>query len=174
MLCQDCNKKEATVHLTQETGKEKVMLHLCQECAHKRGFRNPLEGVPFPLAEFLAGMMSQTKIKKPEKAVEASCSLCGMSFSDFTKVGRLGCGNCYLTFRSQLNELLRKVHGSTTHRGRFPHSQKDVMRPLWEESKLHEELKRAIQDEDFERAAELRDRIKALADTEQSPSGKGE
>lgn len=162
MQCQDCGKKEATVHLTREVDNQKVTLHLCAECAEKRGFRNPLEGVPFPLAEFLSGMLSQTKTKKSEKATEVSCSVCGMSFSDFTKVGRLGCGNCYLTFRSQLNDLLRKVHGSTTHRGRFPHSQKDVMKPLWEESKLQEELKRAIQEEDFERAAELRDRIKSL------------
>jgi len=163
MLCQDCGKKEATVHLTQEAGKEKVVMHLCIECAEKKGFRNPLEGVPFPLAEFLASMLSQTKTKKSEKTTELSCSVCGMSFSDFPKVGRLGCGSCYLTFKSQLNDLLRKVHGSTTHRGKFPHLQKDVMKPLWEESKLQEELKKAIQEEDFERAAEIRDRIKSLA-----------
>jgi protein arginine kinase activator len=163
MLCQDCHKKEATVRVTREIDKQKIDLHLCAECAEKRGFRNPLEGVPFPLAEFLSGMLVQSKTKKTEKTAEERCSVCGMSFSDFSKVGRLGCGNCYLTFRGQLNDLLRKVHGSTTHRGKSPHSGKDVMRPLWEESKLHEELKRAIQDEDFEKAAELRDRIKALA-----------
>jgi protein arginine kinase activator len=163
MLCEDCHKKEATVRVTRETDQEKVDLHLCKECAEKRGFRNPLEGVPFPLAEFLSGMLTQSKAKKPEKSTEERCSVCGMSFSDFSKVGRLGCGNCYLTFRGQLNDLLRKVHGSTTHRGKSPHSGKDVMRPLWEESKLHEELKKAIQDEDFEKAAELRDRIKTLA-----------
>jgi protein arginine kinase activator len=164
MLCEDCHKKEATFHLTREKGKEKFDLHLCQECAEKRGFRNPLEAAPFPLAEFLSGMLIQSKTKKTEKATEERCSVCGMSFSDFSKVGRLGCGNCYQTFRGQLNDLLRKVHGSTSHRGKFPHSRKDVMRPLWEESKLQEELKRAIQDENFEKAAELRDRLKALVE----------
>lgn len=163
MLCQDCGKNEATVHMTQEMGSEKTDLHLCEECAKKRGFRNPLEGVPFPLAEFLASMLSQAKEKKPSKEAETACSVCGMSFSDFTRVGRLGCGNCYVTFRRQLDDLLRKVHGTTQHRGKFPHSRKDVMKPLWEESKLQEELKRAIKDEDFERAAQLRDQIKSLA-----------
>ncbi|MCK4404496.1 MAG: UvrB/UvrC motif-containing protein [candidate division Zixibacteria bacterium] len=163
MVCQDCGKREATVHLTQVINNKKVELKLCQECAEKRGFRNPLEGVPFPLAEFLASMLSQTQREKPSKEPEAVCSACGMSFSDFSKTGRLGCGNCYLTFRSQLNDLLRKVHGSTQHRGKFPHTTRDVMKPLWEETKLHEELRKAIQEEDFERAAQIRDRIKALA-----------
>jgi len=162
MLCQDCGKREATVHLTQVVNQQKVVLNLCRECAEKRGFRNPLEGVPFPLAEFLASMLSQTKMKKPSQGADLVCSACGMSFSEFTKIGRLGCGSCYLTFRSQLTDLLRKVHGSTQHRGKFPHTTGDVMKPLREERKLQEELKKAIQEEDFERAAQLRDRIKAL------------
>ena len=163
MLCQDCGKREASVHLTQVVNNQKVALNLCRECAQKRGFRNPLEGVPFPLAEFLASMLSQTQVKKPSKEPEVVCSACGLSFSDFAKTGRLGCGNCYLTFRSQLNDLLRKVHGSTQHRGKFPHTTKNVMKPLWEETKLQEQLKKAIEEEDFERAAQIRDQIKALA-----------
>ena len=163
MVCQDCGKREATVHLTQVVNNQKVALNLCRECAEKRGFRNPLEGVPFPLAEFLASMLSQAQMKKPSKGLEVVCSACGMNFSDFTKTGRLRCGNCYLTFRSLLNDLLRKVHGSTQHRGKFPQTTRDVMKPLWEETKLQEDLKKAIQEEDFERAAQIRDRIKALA-----------
>lgn len=163
MLCQDCGKKEATVSLTQVINDQKVVLNLCQECAEKRGFRNPLEGVPFPLAEFLSSMLSQAKTKKPGKVAEEVCSFCGMSFSDFTKTARLGCSNCYLTFKNQLNDLFRKVHNSTQHRGKFPRTIKGVMKPLWEETKLHEELKKAIQEEDFERAAQIRDQIKALA-----------
>lgn len=163
MLCQDCGKRDATVHLTQVINDQKVVLNLCRECAEKRGFRNPLEGVPFPLAEFLASMLSQTQREKPSKESEAVCSTCEMSFSDFTKTGRLGCGNCYVTFKSQLNDLLRKVHGSTQHQGKFPHTKRDVMKPLWEETKLQEELKKAIKEEDFERAAQIRDQIRTLA-----------
>jgi protein arginine kinase activator len=163
MLCQDCGKKEATVQVTLQSKNQKVTLNLCQECADKRQFRNPLEGVPFQLAEFLASMLSQAQTKKPSKEAEATCSECGMGFSDFAKSGRLGCGNCYLTFRSQLNDLLRKVHGNTQHRGKFPRTTEDVMKPLWEENKLQEELKKAIEQEDFERAAQLRDQIRTLA-----------
>jgi protein arginine kinase activator len=163
MKCQDCGKREATFNLTQVINDQKVVLNLCQECAEKRGFRNPLEGVPFPLAQFLAGMLKQAQVKKPSSEAEVSCPVCGLSFSDFAKVGRLGCGNCYVTFRTQLEDLLRKVHGSIQHRGKFPQTKGDVMKPMWEENKLHEELKRAIQQEDFEKAAQIRDRIRALA-----------
>ncbi len=162
MLCEDCGKTEATVHLTQVVNDEKVELHLCRECAEKRRFHTPFEGVPFPLAEFLAGMLDQSLVKKPGKVSDTKCSTCGMLFSDFAKTGRLGCGDCYSTFKRQLNDLLRKIHGSTQHRGRGPFTPGDVMRPLREERKLQEELKKAIQEEDFEKAAQLRDRIKAL------------
>ena len=163
MLCTDCGKREATVHLTQVVNDEKVELHLCRECADKRRFHTPFEGVPFPLAEFLASMLDQSLVKKPSKASRTRCPTCGMSFSDFSKTGRLGCGNCYATFKSQLDDLLRKIHGSTQHQGRVPFTQNDVMKPLREERKLQEELKKAIQEEDFEQAAQLRDRIKALS-----------
>jgi protein arginine kinase activator len=163
MLCQDCGKKEATVHLAQVVNDEKVELHLCRECAEKRRFHTPFEGVPFPLAEFLASMLDQSLIKKPSKVSDTKCPTCGMYFSDFSKTGRLGCGNCYATFRVQFNDLLRKIHGSTQHRGKVPYMPGDVMKPLREERKLHEELKKAIDEEDFEKAARLRDRIKALS-----------
>ncbi|KPL03536.1 MAG: hypothetical protein AMJ73_06500 [candidate division Zixibacteria bacterium SM1_73] len=163
MLCQNCGKKEATVHLTQVVNDEKVELHLCRECAEKKRFHTPFEGVPFPLAEFLASMLDQSLIEKPSKVSDKKCSTCGMRFSDFSKIGRLGCGNCYVTFRSQLNDLLRKIHGSSQHRGGVPFTPGDVMKPLREERKLQEELKKAIQEENFEKAAQLRDQIKALS-----------
>jgi protein arginine kinase activator len=163
MLCQDCGKKEATVHLTQIVNDEKMELHLCRECAEKRRFHTPFEGAPFPLAEFLASMLDQSLIKKPSQVSDTKCPTCGMFFSDFSKTGRLGCGNCYATFRVQFNDLLRKIHGSTRHLGKVPHMPGDVMKPLRDQRKLQEELKKAIEEEDFEKAARLRDRIKALS-----------
>jgi protein arginine kinase activator len=115
------------------------------------------------LAEFLSSMLDKNLIKKPSEISDKKCPTCGMQFSDFSKTGRLGCGNCYLTFRSQLNGLLRKIHGSTQHRGKVPFTPGDVMKPLREERKLQEELRKAVEEEDFEKAAKLRDRIKALS-----------
>jgi protein arginine kinase activator len=166
MLCDDCGKKEATIQLTQIINKEKMTLNLCQSCADKRGFHSPFEGVPFPLAEFLSSMITPLSDigKKPVARTEKEikCANCGMSFSQFASKGRLGCGNCYKSFRTQLKDLLRKIHGSDRHRGKIPNLPGMEMEHLKEERKLQEELKKAIDEENFEMAAQIRDKIKNI------------
>ncbi len=163
MLCQDCGKKEVVVHLTQIINNEKVTLDLCDECAEKRGFHSPLQGASFPLGEFLASIMDKELLKKSKKDKEERCPVCGIAFSDFGKAGRLGCGKCYKVFRDELRDLLRKIHGSDLHRGKIPPAYGDVMKPIRDEKRLEEELRKAIESENFEMAAEIRDKIKGLA-----------
>ncbi len=162
MLCQDCKKKDATVHLTQIVDNEKVTVNLCKECADKRGFHNPFEGPVFPLTQFLASMAGQLSEKKLPKD-ERKCPVCGNGFSDFSKIGRFGCGSCYTTFRKEISELIQKIHGTSTHKGKTPQTPSgEIMKTLQEEKKLQDELKKAIEKEDFEKAALIRDRIKTL------------
>lgn len=167
MLCQDCKKNESTVHLTQVVNNKKVVLNLCKDCAEKRGFHSPFENVPFPLAEFVTGMMgisgSGTKSKKTKALASRKCPSCGMTFETLGKTGRFGCGKCYVTFGSELNDLLRKIHGSNEHRGKIPSGASESSKPLREDMRLREELKRAIEQEDFETAAVIRDKIKELS-----------
>jgi protein arginine kinase activator len=167
MRCDDCHKAEASIQVTQIVNNEKMTLNLCQKCAEKRGFRSPFEGVPFPLAEFLSSMISPPGTETGKKTTaktdkETRCPNCGMSFSDFARRGRLGCGSCYKTFKPQLKDLLRKIHGTDIHRGKIPHLPGEEMESLKEERKLQEELKKAIDEEDFELAARIRDKIKVL------------
>lgn len=172
MLCQDCGKRESTVHFKQIINNQKVELNLCRQCADKRGFHNPIQGMPFPLAEFLASMVSTTSPteKKRGRQPDPKCNFCGLSFSEFSKQGRFGCGQCYTAFRAQLTDLLRKIHGSNQHQGKFPSTKDDVMQPLREERKLQDELKKAIFAEDFEKAALIRDRLRTLTGKQQSRS----
>lgn len=163
MLCQDCGKREATVHLTQIINNEKITLNLCDECAEKKGFHSPLGGSAFPLAEILSSIMDKGVLKDSKELKGQRCPKCGIAFSDFGKAGRLGCGNCYKAFRDQLRILLRKIHGSDLHRGKIPPAYGDVMKPIREEKKLEEELQKAIESENFEMAAQIRDKIKALS-----------
>lgn len=171
MLCQDCKKREAQVHLTQIVNNEKASLSLCKECAAARGFHSPLDNVPFPLAEILSGMAAnlpaQTSATKGETI---TCSSCGLTFDDFTRQGRFGCGKCYDAFRNRLEPIMRKIHGASLHRGRgpiLPVDEDETVESVSvkEEERLETELKRAIESEDFERAVELRDKLKALRES---------
>jgi len=166
MLCQDCKKREAQVHLTQIINNEKLSLSLCKECAAARGFHSPLDNVPFPLAEILSGLAQSgpgpTKIEPKD---DVACQGCGLTFSEFTRQGRFGCGECYAAFRARLEPIMRKIHGASLHRGRNPEYVKvddTAALPIKEEERLESELNKAIRAEDFERAAELRDKLKAV------------
>lgn len=162
MKCENCGNKEATVHLTQIQEGQKVQLNLCKECARKKGFGNPLDDVPFPLAEFLAGMVKDGTTETGEQVGDLECPGCGMKFVEFSKIGRFGCGRCYRAFEKPLEDLFRRIHGSTIHRGRTPRSRSGPKTPLAEEIKLKEELRQAIENENFEEAASIRDRLRAL------------
>ncbi len=162
MLCQDCHKNEATVHLTQIINNKKVELNLCKSCAEKRGFHSPFEKMPFPLAQFLTGMLKEKGEITRNGLQTLKCPNCGMTFTEFSKMGRLGCGSCYTAFRTQLKDLLRKVHGSNEHRGKTPSTTVKELKPIREERKLKEQLRQAIEKEDFETAAIIRDKLKEL------------
>lgn len=170
MKCQDCQKREALVHMTQIINNEKTTLHLCQKCALARGFHSPLDNVPFPLAEILTGIAStgpKLGFHQEDDGPRLVCDNCGLEFSEFTRQGRFGCGSCYKAFRSRLEPIMRKIHGNSLHRGRGPIVNKENLEnsdvlPVKEEERLEEELTKAILSEDFERAAEIRDKLKTI------------
>lgn len=161
MLCQDCKKQEATVHFTQIVNNEKIALSLCKDCAAKRGFHSPLGNVPFPLSDLISGLIEQSPQKKTD-IPDITCSRCGLTFEQFTHQGRFGCGECYNAFRSRLEPIMRKIHGSSLHKGKVPVSGDGDPIPVREEERLEDALKKAIESEDFERAADLRDKLKAV------------
>lgn len=179
MTCQDCKKREAQVHLTQIVNNEKMSLSLCKDCAAARGFHSPLDNIPFPLAEILSGIAAATPGAKSAKAAEPIiCSGCGQSFEEFTKLGRFGCGECYKAFRDRLEPIMRKIHGASLHRGRGPanpptEESADMPVTVKEEERLEQELKKAIETEDFERAAEIRDKLEDIRTSLEVESNKG-
>lgn len=168
MLCQECKNAQASVHVKKREGDEEVSVHLCRACAKKMGWENPLADVKFPLAEFISGMMLEQTAgagaTPAAKDASEKCSECGLSFEEFARTGRLGCGHCYESFRTPLQELLRRIHGGTQHQGRHPSgipqpAKTSKARTL---RQLKAELDRAIAEEDFEKAATLRDQIHAM------------
>jgi protein arginine kinase activator len=157
MLCCICKEKEATVHLTQIAGDKMQSLDMCEACAKTKGVNDP---AGFSLAGLLLGLGASQEIEHAAGGVELKCPRCGFTQADFKKAGRLGCPDCYKTFAEALEGLLKTMHKGTRHVGKVPDSlrwNRDLSDRL---TLLQQKLSKAVEEEDFEEAAILRDEIK--------------
>lgn len=158
MLCGLCKKKEATVHLTQIAGDKIQKVDLCEECAKEKGVNDP---AGFSLADMLLGLGASQEMEEASGDAELSCPNCGFTQADFKKTGRLGCSDCYQTFADGLEALLKSMHKGTRHVGKVPaglRKTQDLQKRLVD---LEGQLATAIEAENFEQAALLRDDIKS-------------
>jgi protein arginine kinase activator len=159
MLCNICNKKEATVHLTEIVNEQVTKLNLCEDCAREKGAEMEEH---FGLSELLAGLTDMGTAMEPETAVAIKCPNCGMTYQNFRKLGRLGCSICYDAFKKELAPLLKRIHGSDRHVGKVPLKGGKTIRDTRTLQDLKMQLEKAIQTEEFEEAAKLRDKIRDL------------
>jgi protein arginine kinase activator len=160
MECDHCGENEAVIHLTQIVNNQMSTFHLCEACAAEKGLEPGVNVGNFPLTDFLAQMG-----KSGAEAVGADgpCGFCGMRLDDFKKTGRLGCPHCYSTFEGHLRGLLRRLHGGTQHVGKVYLPPDPSAAERQEQlAGLKRKLDKAVASEDFERAAQLRDKIREL------------
>ena len=166
MVCDSCKQSQATVHLTEIVNDQMTELHLCETCANQKGAQMETQ---FGLSDLLAGLADLGKTQEVEEEVSGkTCPNCGMTYEDFRKVGRLGCSECYATFKRSLTNLLKRIHGSTHHVGKTPVR---LVKPSKGKSELHDlkkRLERAIDLEEFEEAARLRDQVRELEQHERA------
>lgn len=167
MLCQMCGQHPATTHIKTIVNGKLTQAHLCADCAKKQGYGNLFADWGSGFGSLLSGFMGSAA---PARQV-TRCPGCGASFEDITRSGKIGCAECYHTFRGQLLPIIQRIHGTAQHKGKVPGS--SALRgtdtnnkivaveetPLEEKKRL---LKQAIETQDFERAAVLRDEIKEL------------
>lgn len=178
MLCDICGKNPASVHLTEIIDEQMTELHLCEECAHKKSTQMEQQ---FGLSDLLAGLADFEKPKEDKDTTAlVKCSNCGMTYKDFKKIGRLGCGECYITFKALLGPLLKRIHGSNAHCGKTPLKQPVKVsaarkkQPLAQSSAqvtlqdIKNKLQKAVEMEEYEEAAKLRDQIREM-EKKQSP-----
>jgi protein arginine kinase activator len=173
MQCENCREREAVIHLTQIVNNSVTTMHLCEPCAAEKGVETGASVAKFPLGDFLASLGKGGATEPTEAGLDVPCRACGATLRDFRQSGRLGCAQCYESFAGHLRDLLRRLHGSTHHEGEsyraggrkaeqaVPAGQSQ---PLGggELGQLREQLRRAVEAENFELAAELRDRIRVL------------
>ena len=155
-MCDSCGKNPANIHLTQIVNDETSVFHFCEDCAAKKG-------ISINIGETSAPAVGQQKSVEVDK----ECPKCGTKLSEFREKGWLGCPACYDAFFDEIERLLTQVHGSSEHKGKqYAGKTQSRRRPTVKQLRL--ELDSAIQNEQFERAAELRDAIKSLTTSEES------
>jgi protein arginine kinase activator len=163
MRCDQCHERDAVVHLTQIAQDQILQVHLCERCAAEKGVETASSLGKTPVGAFLAsmgkGMDPVTAL--PGITPTGACPTCHATLSDFRESGRLGCSDCYRTFEGALRDLLRRLHGSSRHLGeRYlpPGNTAPASGPTADQ--LREQLRLAVETENFELAAELRDRLR--------------
>jgi protein arginine kinase activator len=156
MLCEKCHKREATTHIKSVVNGVKQEYNLCSECAKIYGYgTNSLTG----MLDSMFGDISKYD-SLPQTKV---CSVCGASFGDIAKSGKVGCSECYNTFYDELLPYLKRVHGSVNHVGKVPNSAPLMVTPKLKSVKdLRQELSRLVAEENYEQAAIVRDKIKEM------------
>lgn len=167
MLCQICRKKEATITLTKIVGSQKTEIRLCKDCAPVFSDKFPIFPLPqFDINDLLAGLLNAIDLYHKEEGVipgkKIECSNCHLTYNEFKRSGKLGCSVCYHDFREQLTPLLRRLHGNSEHTGKMPRQLEGKFNKISKIKQLKKELQELILKEEYEKAANTRDKILKL------------
>ena len=173
MLCEKCKKNEATSYIKTNVNGEVHEYHLCGSCAAE--MRDSGEfGSLFGFDSLFSPMMSgfdlvSSLLSSPFGSFGAApsltsgkrCPVCGSDFRSIAESGKVGCPECYTEFRSRLAPTIKKLHGNAVHCGK--HSKVTAQESRQSETEaLKKQLAEAVSSENYELAAELRDKIRAL------------
>jgi len=164
MKCQICEENTASIHVQQIMGNEVVELHLCEKCAQKRGISSGGASIELSLSQLLTGLVDTEATGKSEKSADR-CPNCGLTLVEFRKDGKLGCSECYTAFKREIEIFLQNTSGTIRHKGKYPARLKAYKTLLIDREQLKDELKKAVTNEDYEKAAMIRDKIETIEKT---------
>ncbi len=171
MLCDDCKKNEARVHFVVMNKDTTTEMNLCRDCAARYSkAMAAMSGGDYSVNDFIKGVIRH--MPAPSEQVEEEqttddetvfiCPNCAMSFRDFAKQAKIGCSVCYETFREELTPLLRRLHGAGKHRGKIPKRAGGTLELRQRIENLRALQERAVEKEEYEKAAKYRDEIRVL------------
>ncbi len=172
MLCEKCGKNEATVYYSETVNGKKRSMSLCSECAPAE---NVLNGAFPSIFSGIFGDMTakrRTSVNDPKK-----CPVCGITFSEIARFGKVGCSECYTAFKNELSPSIRRIHGAKTYKGEnsaaahMDAENSEAKAELSKEDDLRLKLKAAVEEENYELAATLRDELRALTEAKNSEGG---
>ena len=184
MLCQNCGKNEVNFRYTQIINGVKKEMALCDKCAKELGLESLDFNMPINFSSFLGDFLSVASensfLPSFVKTNTLQCNKCGMTYDEFANSGKLGCANCYDIFSDPLEQVLKKIHGSTGHVGRCEKvtegdenitekvnkNEKAKSKKTEKEDKvekLESELKQAVKEERYKNDTKIRKEIKKLS-----------
>ena len=171
MLCENCNKNDATIHYTEIVNGVISEHHICGECAKELDLSYYSDGLSseLPFAKLLTGLLASKMLLQQESnnpMTHVICPKCGMNYDEFTKVGKFGCAECYNVFGPLIEEHMKKLHGNSVHTGKKYRNLNNETEEIDDFHKdleiLNAKLKESIQLENYEEAAKFRDEIKEI------------
>lgn len=174
MLCEKCGKKEATFYYRENVNGVEKSWKLCADCAAQLQKSGEISGGSAFGEDYLTQMQKlfsgddlfgSLLSPQKERTTGKTCSLCGSSFADLSRMGKVGCPRCYEAFANELIPSIRRIHGRTEHTGHTPRKFQAETEKKQKIAALEQELKKAIAEENYEHAAELRDNLRALRDS---------
>lgn len=157
IVCQRCKSAVATVTVTKKTAQGEQELQLCEQCAQKFNNLHSLSSS----TEFFENVMENIFGPDTDESRNLECPDCKLTLKEFENLGLLGCARCYEIFKDELEGLLRRIHGSNKHIGSRPRPER-VIGNVPDLDALRKELMAAIEQENYESAAEYRDMIRDL------------
>ena len=156
--CEKCNKQPATVHLTEIVGGKKIEKHLCEDCASNEGITIKAD---VPISQLLEDFVLQSGGQ--QEPAQLKCDVCGMTFGEFRQKALLGCSHDYEAFERAMGPLIQRAQeGGTQHVGKVPHRAGTIEKKQMALLRLRAQLKSAVDGENYEQAAAIRDEIKEL------------
>lgn len=183
MECQECHERPATLHFTQVINGNKTEVHVCEKCAYEKGYMSQNHD-SLSLHNLLSGLFNFDSIsfadsKSKQSSLQPSqgltCDKCGLTYQEFTRIGKFGCSNCYKTFDEKLNPIFRRVHsGNMAHDGKVPKRTGGTLQVRKQIEEKKQNLQQLIQQEEFEQAAKVRDEIRSMEHQIHSDNGDGD
>lgn len=160
MICQICGEEPAVLHIQEIVGDARTELHVCKRCADAKGILRDISSLNLTLTT----ASEAPRKKRPKAKLRALvCSRCGTTGDEYMKTRRAGCPHCYRDLAAAVNGVLKEIQTGVTHTGRVP---KEPANSAAEIVRLKNELAVLLKEEDYERAATLRDTIAALTRSE--------
>jgi protein arginine kinase activator len=158
MLCNKCNKKEAVVFFTMVDNGQKTELYLCEDCAKESVLNS------YMFDNFISALLNIENEQNEEENNATStlkCGKCNLSYEELMKYGKIGCDACYDNFSSVIQPIIKRIHGKEQHMGKIIKSKQHDIKKQQEITILQAKLEEAVRNENYEKAAEYRDLIKA-------------